>query len=162
MARFDTTPVEVNIGECGCPNAPHSDGDVVYLAPQLSMAGGMAAQSAISEGITDSLRLQELLAAIWVRHGVVDWNLVDEDGDKLPLDPQTIAAALPYGKGGRLVAERADELYAEDILAPLVQRLKNTSRRGPTGDSTSATPKPTSRQQRRSSTRASAKERPAA
>ena len=154
MARFDTTPVEVNIGECGCPNAPHSDGDVVYLAPQLSMAGGMAAQSAISEGITDSLRLQELLAAIWVRHGVVDWNLVDEDGDKLPLDPQTIAAALPYGKGGRLVAERADDLYAEDILAPLVQRLKSTSRRGttPAGSSTSPTPASTPKRSRRSST----------
>jgi len=162
LARFDSTPVEVNIGECGCPNAPHSDGDVVYLAPQLSMAGGMAAQSAISEGITDSLRLQELLAAIWVRHGVVDWNLVDEDGDKLPLDPQTIAAALPYGKGGRLVAERADDLYAEDILAPLVARLKNTSRRGQTGGSTPPTPKSTSKPSRRSSTAASAKERPAA
>lgn len=155
MARFDTTPVEVNIGPCGCPNAPHADGDIVYLAPELSMAGGMAAQSAISEGITDSLRLQEMLAAIWIRHGVVDWNLVDEEGDKLPLDPTTVAAALPYGKGGRLVAERADDLYAEDILAPLVARLKNTSRRGRTDGSTPATPKPTSRRSRRSSTAAS-------
>jgi hypothetical protein len=162
LRSFDTQPVEVNIGECGCPNAPHPDGDLVYLAPELSMAGGMAAQSAISEGLTDALVLQELLAAVWIRHGVVGWNLVDEGGEPLPTDPATVKAALPYGKGGRLVAERADELYAEDILAPLVQRLKNTSRRGRTADSTSATPPRTPKPRKRSSTPASEKVLPAA
>jgi hypothetical protein len=163
LARFDTSPVEVNIGPCGCPNAPHADGDIVYLAPELSMPGGMAAQSAISEGITDPLRLQELLAEVWVRHGVIDWNLVDEDGDKLPLDAATIKAALPYGKGGRLVAERADDLYAEAILAPLEERLRNSSRRGPTVVSSSTTPRSTRSRRRPSSTATSAgKARPAA
>jgi hypothetical protein len=162
LARFDTTPVEVNIGACGCPNAPHPDGDVVYLAPQLSMAGGMAAQAAISAGISDSLVLQEMLAEIWIRHGVVGWNLVDENGD-LPLDAATVKAALPFGKGGRLVAERADELYAEDILAPLVQRLKNTSQRGSTTGSTSrSAPTRTQKRSSRSSTSTTGRARPAA
>lgn len=139
MRSFDSDPVAVPLEACYCPGTPHGDGDVVYLAPALSMAGGMAAQAAAVEGLTDSIRLQELLATIWLRHGVVGWNLLDEDGKALSLDPATIDRALPYGKGGRLVAEKADDLYAEDILAPLVKWSENISRGGPTVASTSRT-----------------------
>ena len=89
MRTFDSDPVEVRLEACYCPGSPH-EADIVYLAPQLSMAGGMAAQSAISEGITDARLLQEMLAAIWIRHGVIGWNLVDEDGDPLPTDGNTL------------------------------------------------------------------------
>lgn len=140
MSRFDTTPVEVNIGACDCPGSPHADGDLVYLAPRLSMAGGMAAQGVIADAMGDTIRLQELLADLWVRYGVIGWNLVDERGEPMPLTPENVAAALPYGKGGRLVAERADDLYAEDILAPLVERAGKLSSRG----STTSTPRATS------------------
>lgn len=143
MRSFDAEPVEVRLDACYCPGTPHET-DIVYLAPSLSMAGGMAAQSAMRDGFGDALRLQELLAAVWIRHSVIGWNLVDDAGALLPLDPSTIAAALPYGKGGRMVAERADDLYAEDILAPLVERLKSTSPRGRTNGSTS-TPRPSTR-----------------
>lgn len=161
MRSFDSEPIEVRLDGCYCPGTPH-DVDIVYLAPSLSMAGGMAAQSAMRDGFGDALRLQELLAEVWVRHGVVGWNLVDEDGQDLPLDPSTIAAALPYGKGGRMVAERADDLYAEDILAPLVERLKTTSARGRRNGSTS-TPKPSTPKPRsRSSTATTEPARPSA
>jgi hypothetical protein len=150
MRSFDAEPVEVRLGGCYCPGKPHET-DIVYLAPALSMAGGMAAQSAISDGLTDALKLQELLAAVWTRFGVVGWNLVDEDGP-LPLTPANITAALPYGKGGRLVAEKADDLYAEDVLAPLVARLQSTSKRGPTNGSTSTTRRSTSKRPSPSST----------
>jgi hypothetical protein len=149
MRSFDTEPVEVRLDGCYCPGRPH-EADIVYLAPSLSMAGGMAAQSAISDGLTDSLKLQELLAEVWIRFGIVGWNLVDEDGHPLPLTD--IAAALPYGKGGRLVAEKADDLYAEDVLAPLVARLRTTSPRGRTNGSTSTPQKSTRKRPSRSST----------
>ena len=142
MTRFDTTPVEVVVGPCECPGTPHPDGDLVYLAPSLSMAGGMAAQGVIAEAAGDVIRLQELLANVWLRHGVVGWNFLDEQGQPVPLTESTLATALPFGKGGRLVAERADDLYAEDILAPLVERVATLSKRGPTTSSrpvTSAT-----------------------
>lgn len=139
MRSFDSEPVAVPLEACYCPGTPHGDGDVVYLAPELSMAGGMAAQAAIVEGVSDSIRLQELLAAIWLRHGVVGWNLLDEDGQPVPLNADTVTRALPFGKGGRLVADKADDLYAEDILAPLVQRLESISPGGRTGGSTSRT-----------------------
>ena len=156
MRSFDAEPVEVRLEACYCPGSPH-EVDLVYLAPALSMAGGMAAQSAIADGIEDSLHLQELLAEVWLRHGVVSWNLVDEDGTPVPVTRDNAVKALPYGKGGRLVADRADDLYAEDILAPLVARLKTTSRRGPTNGSTSATPRSTRRRRSPSSTAATAK-----
>lgn len=139
MTRFDDTPVEVAIGPCECPGTPHADGDLVYLAPRLSMAGGMAAQGVISEAAGDPIKLQELLASLWLRYGVVGWNLTDDDGRPVPVNESTLTAALPYGKGGRLVAERADDLYAEDILAPLVERAEKLSKRGPTTSSPRAT-----------------------
>lgn len=146
MRSFDADLVAVPLGSCYCPGTPHEDGDVVYLAPSLSMAGGMAAQAAIAEGMNDAIRLQELLASVWVRHGVIEWNLTDERGQPVPVTQANVERALPYGKGGRLVADKADDLYAEDILAPLVQRLGNTSPTGPTRGSTSRTRKPTQKQ----------------
>jgi len=147
MSRFDSTPVEVAIGPCECPGTPHADGDLVYLAPALSMAGGMAAQGVIAEAAGDSVRLQELLAALWIKYGVIDWNLVGEDGKPVPLTEANVAAALPYGKGGRLVAEKADDLYAEDILAPLVMRAERLLKPGPTPGRTSRTPASTRKRQ---------------
>ena len=152
----DAGPIEVSLGSCYCPGSPHET-DIVYLAPALSMAGGMAAQSVINEGMTDPLKLQEGLAEIWLRHGVVGWNLVDEQGESLPLDRASISAALPYGKGGRLVAERADDLYAEDILAPLAERVRTISQRSRTVGSISPTRKPTRKRSARSSTATTAK-----
>jgi hypothetical protein len=157
MRSFDSAPVEVRLDGCYCPGTPH-DADVVYLRPSLSMAGGMAAQAAIQEGASDQFVLQELLAQVWIRHGVISWNLVDEGGP-LPLTPDNVVAALPYGKGGRLVAERADALYAEDILAPLRERLASISRSGRTNGSTS-TPRPSTRRRRSPSSTATTGEVP--
>ena len=160
MRSFDAEPVEVRLDACYCPGSPH-EADLVYLAPALSMAGGMAAQSAIAAGIDDQIRLQEMLAEVWMRHGVVSWNLEDETGP-IPVTAANVAKALPYGKGGRLVADRADDLYAEDILAPLVARLKNSSPRGRTNGSTSATPRSTRKRRSPSSTATTAKAPPPA
>jgi hypothetical protein len=151
MRSFDSAPVEVRLDGCYCPGTPH-DADVVYLRPTLTMAGGMAATAAVLEGLSDQMRLQELLAQVWIRHALIAWNLVDEDGDDLPLNPDNAIEALPYGKGGRLIAEKADDLYNKEIVDPLVARLGSSSRSGRTNGSTS-TPKPSTRKRRsRSST----------
>jgi hypothetical protein len=120
---FDTTPIPVPIGDCRCPESPHGEGDVVFLAPFLSMAGGMAAQGAIEEAGTDAVALAELLARIWIRHGIVSWNLVDADGEPIPVSASSILEFLPYGKGGRQVAEKADDIYAQDVLTPFEERV---------------------------------------
>ena len=125
MSRFDRLPdVAVPIGKCLCPGTPHPDGDVVYLTAQLSAPGGMAAQGAITDGFDDAVKLQELLWRIYRDHGIVSWNLVDEDGESVPLTPANIEMALPYGKGGRAVADAADDLYNEDVLGPFLERIQ--------------------------------------
>lgn len=154
---FDLTPVPVPVGDCRCHGTPHEDGDVVFLAPMLSMAGGMAAQVAISEGSSDLVRLQELLARVYLSHGIVDWTFVDEAGDKLPVNGDTAAALLPYAKGGRLVADRADDLYAQDVLAPFIETVQRLaqSQRGSTRKKASSSPKRTSSRRRSTKTQPS-------
>ena len=149
MSRFDRPEnVPVRVGACDCPNTPHADGgDFVYLAPVLSMAGGMAAVAALSREYDDPIMLQEHLAKVWIRHGVVAWNFLDEDGEPVPLTPHNIEAGLPYAKGGRLVADKADDLYAQDVLAPFLElAAKTQTRRTPrsSGGSTGTSSKPTS------------------
>jgi hypothetical protein len=162
MSRFDRVPdVPVSIGPCECPGTPHGDGDFVYLAPVLSAPGGMAAQGAIADAGTDGVRLQELLWRVYRDHSIVGWNLVDDDGDPVPLTAENKEQALPYGKGGQIVADKADDLYNEDVLRPFLARIavlqkiadeqkrrgqKQRSQAGTTGGSRKATsPTPTSR-----------------
>lgn len=131
MSRFDRLPdVPVVIGPCECPGEPHDDGDVVYLSPVLSAPGGMAAQGAIeaADGGRDLVRLQELLWRVYRDHGITSWNLVDEDGEPVPLTSENLEQALPFGKGGRLVADKADDLYAQDVLTPFVERIERLKR----------------------------------
>lgn len=142
MSRFDhLDDVPVPIGECLCPGTPHPDGDVVYLSPALSAAGGMAAQGAIADAESDSIRLQELLWRVYRDHGVVGWNLLDEDGEPVPLTQANKETGLPYGKGGRLVGDAADSLYVDDVLAPFKERLERLRRSqpGPTSAGRKAT-----------------------
>lgn len=150
--------VPVPLGYCPCHGQPHADGDVVHLYPELSMAGGMAAQGAITEAwegpSLDQVRLQELLAVVWIRHGVASWTFLDDMGEPIPVTPDNIAAALPYQKGGRLVADKADDLYAEAVTAPLVERLNALSKRGSTRSPSPTSPNRATRrsQPKRSST----------
>ena len=130
-----TDPVAVPVGECRCPGTPHEE-DIVYLAPELSMPGGMAALGAIAESNGDSVKLAELIAGVWIRHGIVAWNLIDEDGPR-PVTEAAVLEQLPYGRGGQVVAEKADELYSEAVLAPLQKRLGTLSRSGSTSKATS-------------------------
>ena len=126
--------IPVPVGDCRCPGAPHGDGDVVYLAPELSMAGGMAVRQAIISGLSDQVEAQAALARIWLRE-IRDWTFVDEDGEPIPVSETAAQTLLPYGKGGRLVADKADDLYAQDVVDPLlaaIRALEKPSPRGPT------------------------------
>ena len=176
MSRFDARPpVPVSIGPCECPGTPHGDGDFVYLAPVMSAPGGMAAQAAINDGFADSIRLQEMLWRVYRDHGIVSWNLLDDEGEPVPITPENLELALPYGKGGRAISEVADGLYSEDILTPfldLMKRLKvigaerpKRSAAGSTSTSkpaTSPTPTSTATRRKRSSTRGTGAARPSA
>lgn len=142
-----TEPTSVRVRDCACPGTPHPDGDVVYLAPKLSLAGGLAADFDIRKAAGDGTFLAQLWQVTFVRYGAIGWNLVDEDG---PVDFDVNALLEDYTLA-RPVAEAADDLYGEAVMRPLVARLKATSPRGRTNGSTSVTQPSTSKPRVRSS-----------
>jgi len=129
-------PVSVRIRDCACPNAPHSEGDLVFLAAVPSFELGLAANADIVAAMTDEALLQQRWMMTYVRKGPVGWNLTDEEGKPRPLDVDELLADYTIAMA---VAEKADELYGEIILRPLLRRLNGISKTGPTNGSTSVT-----------------------
>lgn len=126
MSRFgDGEPVVVRIGECACPGTPHAD-DEVYLRPKLDYAGGAAALAAMVGPVET---LSSRLVPVYIEHGVLGWNLVGDDGLPLAYEPDLILGdwEIAYEVG-----DRADDLYSQRVLAPLIQRASNSS--PPTSD----------------------------
>lgn len=160
--------VPVPLGYCPCEGTPHPDGDVVYLYPELSATAGIKARRFFADGMTGSIpevEVEARLAELWLTVGVADWTFLFDDGKPIPVTSENVVRALPYGKGGRLVADKADDLYVETVTAPLLHGLEALSQRGQTRSSRPATrPRATSRRkpQRRSSTATTAKAPPLA
>jgi hypothetical protein len=123
--------VPVRFRDCTCPGTPHPDGDVAYLRPYLDLAGGAAALAAIAKSDGTEGGIAPLVGPVYLRHGVHSWNVVDEDG---PV-PVEAVNELRWEDAYDL-AEKADDLYGEQVLAPLVRRMSQPSKAGPTNGST--------------------------
>jgi len=145
--------------DCECPGTPHAEGDVAYLreflpflpgAEAARLIGGLmtaAAADGIGSGMTEkaledamnvhiAARLFEVIGPLYIREGVVGWNLVDEDGEAIECTPEALEA-LPYEQA-YVIADKADDLYTERVLHPLALRLSASSNGMPTA-STSVT-----------------------
>jgi hypothetical protein len=136
--------VAVRVRDCACPDAPHDgvdgadDGDIVYLRARLNLAGGLAAAGAVMSLMGpdfDQSRVPATLGPIYVRHGAVGWNLLNERGEPVPFDVEVLLNDYLLGFE---VWDRADDLYADEVLRPLQARMPRSSPRGRTGVSTSA------------------------
>lgn len=127
----DTIPVRFR--DCSCPGTPH-DGDVAELRPYLDYPGGAEALAAIASLDGDMGRMAELLGPIFIRRGVVAWNLTDADGEPVPVTNDALDA-LRWEDAYEL-ADRADDLYGAQVLAPLVKRQSASSKAGRTAGST--------------------------
>jgi hypothetical protein len=154
--------VPVRLRDCACPGTPHPEGDIAYLRPFLDFAGGAEAAVAFDEALktaswdaegflTGIPRLYECTGPVYLRRGVTEWNLVDDTGP-VPCTPEAVMA-LPYQDAWN-IADRGDDLYRQQVTAPLVQRTRDSSNGTPTAGSTSATrsksPRPRSRSGRSS------------
>lgn len=133
----DEIPVEI---DCRCDNTPHEK-DTVWLYPHLTVEGGLAGETFYenlrSGGVPTVGVLIGQLGALLLQHGISRWSFVDKDGNPVPCNPRNIARFTHNWDAAKPVAEKANELYGEQMTAPLVDRLSKSSRRGQTGASTS-------------------------
>lgn len=137
--------VSVRVSECRCDGTPHPDGDVVYLFPTLTFDGGAAATAALRESV-GTPDLDRVLGRSYLQHQVAGWNVVDDEGRAVPF---ALDALLNDWNLGRIVAERADELYSEDLLRPLVASVSTSSGRGLTDHLPPTSPRTPSTKPRR-------------
>jgi len=141
---MDTIGQTVRFRDCTCPDSPHDgrdgadDGDTVTLRPHLGFAAGAEALRKIIESDGDVNRVAELVGPVYIREGVVGWNVIDDDGGAAELD---IASILGDYSLAYPIAEAADDLYSEAVLAPLVSRMSVLSGNGRIAASTRRTPR---------------------
>lgn len=129
--------VTVPLGPCMCPGTPHPDGDEVQLRPKLGMARALAV---IRTAAFDDVAVAEMQLAIgYARFGIAGWNLSNGDGKTMEVDGEHLTAFAETDPRAVLVALRGDELYADEVLAPLRTMAVASSRTTPTTDATSAT-----------------------
>jgi hypothetical protein len=151
--------IEVSLGECRCPGTPHPDGDLLYLRPKLGLAAGVAIQQTVIDmaGNRSAPDITGLLSEAYLRYGVADWNLLDDAGKPLELTPETLREqVLDDFERATPAADRADELYMQATIGPLLPKAPSSLPTMPTNGSTSATnghiPKPRKRSKRSSTT----------
>jgi hypothetical protein len=140
--------VKVDI-PCTCPpkanGEPRHDHDTVTFRDRLDFRGGMVIRKAIT-----MLKVEdpdsgaaEVLAAMsehYMLEGISGWTLVDDKGKPVEADKSAIRAFINDHQDivfDSLVDE-ADNLYAEQVLLPLVRRAQPSSPTSPTEPSTSA------------------------
>ena len=119
--RHTLEPVKVRIGDCLCPDTPH-DEDYALLRPRLLPGDAIAALSSLRADV-DSATLQRNIGMSLLRGGLLSWNIQDEDGEIIPvtaIDDGT----LDWEETLRPIAEAANDLYAESLLRPLLEKTK--------------------------------------
>jgi len=134
-------PIEVRFRDCTCPGTPHPDeGDIAYLRPFLDYAGGAEALASVTvtdaDGNTQLADISEWpqrIGPVFIRRGVIGWNVEDEAGP-VPVTREALEA-LRWEDAYEL-ADRADDLYGGQVLAPLVKRMQMSSKAGRTNGST--------------------------
>lgn len=134
----------VNLGgACRCAGSPHPDGEWVQFAPHATLDIGIAAHQALNQFGDDAMGLQMALTRAYTRFGIVAWSFLDDNGnlETLPSERPDWKAALdrlvPWANGGEAIVQRADALYSKEVFDPLVRRLSERLRAGPTVNSTS-------------------------
>jgi hypothetical protein len=132
--------VPVRVRDCACPDSPHADGDIVYLAPVLDIDGGTEAESDVVDAAGDARKMKRLLLRTFVTYGAKGWNLVDAEGAPVPFDVEPILADWSVA---RIVADKAADLYTDMVVAPFEMALQARSPTGPTAPTTSRRRQPT-------------------
>ena len=125
-------PLAVKVKDCSHPG--HEEGHSVFLAPTLTLDGGIAAEQDLVAADGDSQKLIRLWLRTFVTHGAVGWDFCDGEGNDIPFDLDTILADWSLA---RPVADAASDLYSHSVVAPFQNRPAGRSLNGRTGNTTS-------------------------
>lgn len=114
--------------DCACPGTPHQDGDIVTYRPKLSFDAAARAVGAIwgTEGEPSAQKGFD----IYLHDGPLSWNLVDGEGNAVPLNDDALDA-LDFADQYE-IADYGDTLYRDTVISPLQRRTKSSSKSGPT------------------------------
>lgn len=112
--------------DCACPGTPHDNGDTVTFPARLAFD-----QSARALGLIfgEGKALAQNAFPVYL-HAPLTWNLLDEEGDPVPLTEEALDA-LDFADQWDIAAY-GDTLYAGTVLSPLVRLTKKPSEPGPT------------------------------
>lgn len=141
--------------ECICPpkadgETRHPDGDTIELRERLGLREALTARNVflVLRSEDPDAGTAEILAALsesYLLLGIRDWTVVDAKGKRVEPTKAAIREYLfPHVEAAMVVADEADELYSESVVAPLVNRASNSSPPTPISDSTSPTSGPSS------------------
>lgn len=131
--------------ECICPpkadgGVRHPDGDTVTLRERLDFRSALTARNAIALAQSEGGSTAEILAALtesYVFLGIESWTVVDAKGKPVEVSRAAIRDyLLDDPEAAMTVADEADELYREAVIAPLVARASKSSPTTPTNGST--------------------------
>ena len=139
----EPTPREVRLKRCYCPNTPHPDGDHFVLHAELPTRAGISAITALAQVGESGDAAAALIDSLLKNGGIAEWNLVDDDGNALPISADNVARRVTWQKGG---VELSNAAFAQWVngkdLAPFgltssASRTARSSRNGQTEPSTS-------------------------
>ena len=142
--------------DCICPpkadgEPRHPGGDEVELRERLDFRAGRAARYIISSGRQEG-RIDEDIAAQlsewYLLAGIRRWTVTDVRGKAIEPNAANIRAYLlenPDQRAADDLADEADRLYAEAVIAPLQSRASASSPSTSTSEPTSVTSGPTPR-----------------
>ena len=145
---------------CRCPGQ-HGQ-DTVTFYDRLDFRRATVIAKALmfvdaKEGVARSAEVLAILSEFYILYGIKSWTLVGSDRKLLDVNAESVRSELlesDHPDIGLLV-ERADELYQEQILLPLVRRVAPSLPPTPTDELTSPTPLSSQRKAPRPSKRSS-------
>jgi hypothetical protein len=133
--------------DCICPptkagDTRHPDGDTVTLRERLDFRAALTARNAIALAQGEGDSTAEILAALTEAYlilGVESWTLVDERGKDIEVSKAAIREVLlAHPDEAMVVADEADDLYRDAVIAPLAAKAAKSSPPTQTTSSTSA------------------------
>jgi hypothetical protein len=123
---------------------PHPGGDTITLRDDFDFRTAARVRNTVAILEDDERRDAALVLAVlqegYLLYGVTAWTLQDADGKPRPVSPDAVRTwLLPLAVQASIVADAADDLYSEAVVAPLVVRAATSSQPTPTTEATSAT-----------------------